>query len=383
MATLNLRRFSNPHALRSIERSSLLEFLEPYRAPFFAGRGLTLPQNGSADGLDFDLLSSILMTPEADTPKDLADALYIINEMSTTEAMDGLIEEAQAKGLNLNGHAQQTPADIAVQIWLQDKDIVERKHAEQFLTRRRSFEYYQTEADPIPKFTKPSAATLKALQGELDDWFEPRKRGRGSRVFIFEKSDGIWFLVRHGDPYRREGAMDQEHVIYRPEKFDVLVYDPKLGEIRMNADSKGEKELYRKQFGKHLFGNDNFFPGQEKYTLEPLRTDGKKSLECVDVEGLDWVKLKEVHYFWGGGYDEVEVRKADDVFAAMEKRGRTMPAHPKIIRARFEVKFTDNKTTRSVTVRPPYAAQFARDSDSAVVDAWLTGRGFVLNGQAP
>ena len=150
----------------------------------------------------------------------------------------------------------------------------------------------------------------------------------------------------------------------------------------MNAGSKGQKELYRKQFGKHLFGDENFFPGQEKYALEPLRADGVASLECGDVDGLDWVKLKEVHYFWGGAHGEIEVRKADDIFAALEKRGRYMPEKPRIIRARFQVKFADSKTPRSIMVKPPFAAQYTRDSDSAVVEDWLTKQKFILNAPA-
>ena len=91
-------------------------------------------------------------SPDADTPKDLADALYIINEMATPKGMDGLLEEAKAKEISLDGHTEQSPADIALHVWLHDRDLVERKHAEQFITRKRSFEYYQTEADPVPQF---------------------------------------------------------------------------------------------------------------------------------------------------------------------------------------------------------------------------------------
>lgn len=385
MATYNLRRFSHSEALKTIDRGHMLTFLLPYK-DYFSGRGMALPSKTSSDGLDYDALASILVSPDTDTPPTLANALFFIHEMATPEGMDSLLDAAQSVGLSLDGSSKQTPADIAVQVWLQDRDILERKHAEQFLTSKRSFEYYQAEANPLPKFKKPSAATLKAMEKDLDEWFKNKKRGQGSRVFVFPKDDCVWFLVRHGDPFRREGAMDgtkSSSVLYRPEKFDVLAYDAKLGEIRMNAASKGEKDLYRKQFGKHLFGDEEFFPGQEKYTLEPLRADGADSLKCGDVDGLDWVKLKEVQYYWGGGHNEIEVRKADDIFAAMEKKGRSMPKKVKIIRASFQVKFTDSKTPRSMTVKPPYAAQYTRDSDSAAIEDWLTKRGFVLNGQTP
>ncbi len=58
---------------------------------------------------------------------------------------------------------------------------------------------------PIAKFKQPTARTLTALERDLDDWYEQKKRGRRSRVFVFPKEDAIWFMVRHGDPLRREG----------------------------------------------------------------------------------------------------------------------------------------------------------------------------------
>ena len=122
---------------------------------------------------------------------------------------------------------------------------MERKHAERYLTRPRTFDYFQTDLHPIPSFRQPSPQTLTALETDLDDWFELKKRGRGSRVFVYRKGDSIWFLVRHGDPFRREGSLEGSRassVFYRPEKHDVLVYQPAIGEIRMHACNKGEKD---------------------------------------------------------------------------------------------------------------------------------------------
>jgi hypothetical protein len=96
----------------------------------------------------------------------------------------------------------------------------------------------------VPDFVLPKPKAIHVLEKELDEWFVEKKRGRGARVFVYAKDDGCWFLVRHGDPFRREGSLDEGKsggVYYRPEKFDVLVYNPRLGEICMNARSKGEK----------------------------------------------------------------------------------------------------------------------------------------------
>ena len=301
--------------------------------------------------------------------------------MATPEAMDVLLQEAENNGITLNGNPDPTAADVAVQVYLQDKDLLERKHAEQYLLKPRSFEYFQTDTHPIPKFKQPTAKALVALEKDLDDWFEKKKRGRGSKVFVYPKKDSVWFLVRHGDPLRREGSLDggqASSVFYRPEKYDVLVYEPTIGEIRMHACGKGEKDLFRQQFGRHVFSKEDFFPETGKYTLEPLRTDGDASVVCTDVDGMEWVRLKEIQFFWGGAEKETEIRKANDVFAAYAGRGRTMPQKARIIRASFQVKFTDSKTARTVTIRPSNIAQYTRDSDASVVEDWLTKRGFIL-----
>ena len=379
MATYNLRRFANAASLKAIAPQHLLEFLEPYR-PYFENRDLTLPTSPASDGLDYERLVSVLMSPGTDTPKKLIDALYFVHEMSADECMDILLEEAESNGLSLDGKLDPTAADVAVQVFLQDRQLLERKHAEQYLTRPRVFEYFQTQARPIPTFKEPSWVTLLALEFDLDNWFEKKKRGRGSRVFVYPKGDSIWFLVRHGEPFRREGSLDGDQmssVFYRPEKHDVLVYESAVGELRMNACNKGEKEIYRKEFGRHVFGNEDFFPGTGKYTLEPLRRDGAVSVVCTDVEGMDWVRLKEVQFLRGGAEREIEIRKAKDLFAALEATGRSMPATAPILRASFHVKFTDAKSPRIVTIRPSNIAQYTRDSDADVVEDWLQKRGFI------
>jgi len=383
MATYNLRRFSNPETLKQVGQRNLLALLEPHAA-YFASRGPTLPKRAGDGDLDYERLVEVFMTPGSDTPRALANALFLIDEMATPEAMDGLLDEARILGIQLGDGDRLTPADVAVRVWLQKPDVLAQKHAEQILIKRRSFEYFQTDGEAVPEFFLPSQETVRALEAELDEWFEAKKRGRGARVFVYPKDDGCWFLVRHGDPYKREGSLQEEgkpsSVFYRPEKYDVLCYNPTIGEIRINARSEGEKDLYRKAFGRHVFGSEDFFPGTAKYTLEPLRTDGPASLVCTDVDGMEWVRLVEVHYFWGGGQNEVEIRKADDIFVALEARETEMPG-AKIIRARFKVKFADARTPRTLVIRPSNIADYQHDADSVPLEEWLTKRGFTRTGR--
>ncbi len=91
MATFNLRRFSKPEMLRRIDRKHLIAFLEPHAA-YFSARGVELPPVQQEDGLDYNALSHLLLTPDSTTPDDLAEALFYVNEVSTPEGFDSIQE---------------------------------------------------------------------------------------------------------------------------------------------------------------------------------------------------------------------------------------------------------------------------------------------------
>jgi len=383
MSTFRLSRFfSQPEILRGIDPENLLSLLADH-APALEVLGLKLPDE-AAVGLDYDRLIELLMTPDK-LPADLREAFYFIHEMATDEGMACLLEASEEASIEIVGNPAPTPGDVAVQVRLKDPELLERTHAEQFLRNPRTFESFATAVAPVPDCGDPVAAAAR-MKADLDDFFEKRKRGRNTKVFAYVRPDGIWFLVRHGDPFKREGAIDERGesvgVYYCPEKFDVLVLDPAEGELRINARNQGEKKAYRQVFGRHLYRDDGFFGGEDKYTLEPLREKGEDAL--TPVEGIEQVVLTEVHFYWGGSHNEREIRKADDVFAAYKARGREFPAKPRIVKACFRVTFSDSDTPRTVTIKPPNVAQYTRDADSVIVEKWLKARGFIAKkGRAP
>ncbi len=188
--------------------------------------------------------------------------------------------------------------------------------------------------------------------------------------------------MRHGAPFAREGIIkegESSSLFYRPEKFDVIVYNSATGEIRMNAKSKGEQELYRTMFGLHFFVDKEFFEAKSKFTLEPLREVGEDSLLCEDIEGIDWVKLKEIQIAWEGTFHEVEIRKSEDVFVSMRQRDWIFPVGGKLIKASFRIKFSNSKEPRTVILNAGNKAQFKRDDDADILEEWLSQRGFIIN----
>ncbi len=396
MANFNLRRFANADVLKRISEDHLLALLAPHLT-YFAGRGVSLaapehvlrvaepsatyggatPVPAVADGIDYEALAGVFIDPDEAMPPELVDALYLINEMATPEGMQELLNLGDL--VTLDESQEQTPADVATQVFLKAPRLLEKKHGEQFVGERTSFVYFLSAKEPTGKFVAPDSKKLEGLQRDLGQWFLKKKKGDQVRVFVYPKVDEVWFLVRHGEGFRREGAQKggrSTSVFYRPEKHDVLVYTPAIGELRINAGSEGERDIYRRMFGLHLFSGSEHFPsGNKKYSLAPLREKGVDSLACTDIDGMDSVALAEIAYYWAGSQGEVEIRRASgDLFVALAERD--VKIHKPIIGAKFRVKFADSKTPRSVSIRPPNVAKFTRDDDGRRIDEWLLKRGF-------
>jgi hypothetical protein len=166
-------------------------------------------------------------------------------------------------------------------------------------------------------------------------------------------------------------------VCYRPAKDDLLVYDAKLGELRINARTVLERLRYRQLFGKHLFGDENFFPGTEKYTLQPLLEDGRRALDVSGVEGLEWVQLCRIDYRGGHDNQRMTSHRADDVFDYLAEQNLRLQVNQRLALARFSVKFVGVSRPRSVTICPANLALYTRNDYAGIIEEWLLTRGFI------
>jgi len=381
MKTYNLRRFSKLDTLRKISRENLITLLKPHRG-YFEQRGFRIPESESQEELDYAGLSGILMSPDASTPKELSYALFRIDEFLTTEGFDAI--QRRIEGTSLDGEISKdtSSADLVVEVWMRNRGIIENLHVEQYFSRLRSFDYFQTFQKAPISFQELTRKTVLPLERDINEWFYRKRRGRYARISMHVKADEIWFMIRHGEPYVRQNviASDGEtaSVFQRPEKYDVLVYNHASGEIKMNACSKREKELYRLHFGLHFFNDLNYFSVERKFTLEPLRTLGQMSLFCGDVKGMDWVKLKELKVSHGGLHREMTTYNSRDVFESFRSRNYALPVSGTLVKAGLLIKFSDSKTPRTINFGPGNNAQYKRDADAGLVEEFLVKRGFII-----
>ena len=381
MATFNPRVFTNTSRLKEIDPNRLIVFLSTW-SDYFIGRGLDLTAADTSD-MPFDTIAAILMNPDQAVPESMVNALYYVHETARKEPMDELIERAEAAGLEIDHDEKSTPADVAVQIWLAEPDLLERQHAETVAFNRSNFTYF------AGKSIKPaesecriviSEAQCREMEALMDPWFESKRRGRGSRVFVFPQENRIWILVRHGQPMRREGEHKEDGkdgiAFYRPQKDDVLIYDAEIDEIGVNAETKGERELYLRTLGMVLFGEDAHFERAERYNLQPLIDNGPAALVCADIPGLSRVRFVEFGRMWDGTCPEYETRRSDDLFETYGGDWAARLSLGRLTYAKFKVAFEGDKKERSVMIRPVNVARYDRDADTSLVEAWLKARGF-------
>lgn len=356
-----------------------MSFFLPYRE-YFEQRGFDLSLiREEMKSEDFNVLLRVLIDPDLDTPQRLIDALYHVNEMATQEGMEILLAAYEEAGYSFDD-PDPTPADLAVQSWIMNGKLFETTCANQYKLKPRAYRVYQS-ADGEGGSSPLDGEVLAVFESDLNDWFERRKRGRHCKVFPFPGDNDCCYIIRHGEPYARVSAINKGEsscVFFQPEKFDTLIYDFTSGRLRIGASSKPTRDLYRAAFGRHFFGDDGYFPEYQLFTLQPLITDGRESLYCNDVPGLQQITLKRVQVRLDGGYGLRVTYDSADVFGDPGFLRTTSP-DALVTEAVLSVKFVGESRARSTGIRIPNIIECCRDGDGVILDSWLRERGFIRN----
>jgi hypothetical protein len=375
----NLNSFTHPGTFRRIRPQDLISWLAPWR-DYLARRGFTLPAD-PGEPIDYDALAAVFMEPDTEMPRELMHSACMIHEMSNDGAMQSLLDGAKTERIELQVGDDPDPADVAVQLWLHDPDVLEELHNLHQLDRPRGFVHFTTDRDPVPEFREPTDEQLTTLENDLADWHFERKRGRNARVWMYKRPEELWFLVRHGLASRRQEVISgsgSETLIVRLGEYDVVVYNVERGDIRIHGNGQKEVEMLRMKFGQHLFGDPEFFPGGAKFTLAPLIRDRRNSLACGDVPEIANITLTSVQFLKRGSNWRRTMYDAPDIFDDVERGDLVFPVTEDLIRAKFLVRFKDSKKQRTVTIAGSNQINVVRDGDTVSIERLLAARGFVL-----
>ncbi|MCC9654665.1 hypothetical protein [Rhodopirellula halodulae] len=383
MHTLNYQRFTNLPFLLSIKPQRLREFLEPFH-DYLSARQLHLDQNDLSHEEYVQRLSEVFASPDADTPSPLLDALHVVNGLTGRATIDLLFDQIDGLIDTFQNEDDPFPGDVAIEAFLRDRDRAERMLSHHSAQSRRAFASFQSQSSSPPKLVTDLAMGTRTLTRDLDQWFYRRGCGRGAAAQCNQNDGSLYVFVSHGTPMRRLDVLEQglpESLICRPLKHDVAVFDKLIGELRINAETIPQREIYRRLIGKHLFGNEEMFPPGEKFTLGPLLEYGEAALSVAMIEELTSVECHSVKMLLPGHKPEELTSRRQDVLEVLEQRMQWLARQGyediRLTEAKFNLLFASSRRSRVVTIKPPNVAIYSRDGDSEIVERFLRDRGFI------
>lgn len=380
MPAFRLKRFTNPETLSKTNEALLREFLERF-SPYFVANGvLVQSMDRKTASVDLVRLARLCEEPSLDQPNDLADALFHIHELAVGSAEDRLLQASA--DLELKLPEKPTSIDISIAVWLADSSIHARVHAEIRMHDRQSFQHFirvrdEAASKPVPI---PCPRVIDNLNDRLSAYCHLEHKGGGVTVEPHQYGDELWFVVRHGELYRRENAREGETptvVMWRPESFDVVIFTQWDHGLRINCNSARLTDEYRRAFGEALFDDDDTFSQKAQYTLSPIRTLGEELLNCDDVPGLTSARLVELTSARRGAFSYSQTWRASDLFGHFRMSGRSLPSLATYVSAVFEVELDDDPKPRRIRIAPPNQTRFVRTADHPLIDAWMRNRCFI------
>jgi hypothetical protein len=385
---MSLRRFTSVKNLRGLGRPLLKRFFEKFEAELNDCEAKLPPDSLEDDDEYFTQLASVFFSPK-ELPRAMTDVLNAVVELANDHGVEGLCRAAREKNLPIDWEKKATNLDIVMQVWLADPTLMAEKHNEHRLVGTTKFQYWGTKTpltNRLP-FAPPTGEVLELLRKAVDKWCADNHRGEDTAVIAMHELEGeFWFLIQHGGTMARlaesKGNQKTETLFYRPGRDDVVVYNVERDELRIHAGSKGERELYQAEFGQRLRGDPLYFSERKNFVLTPLRLDIDKALDPEGLADIERIVLQEVEMAFGGDFDDRLIRKSDDMVMSAAQRSKdgapikVIKDGGVLVRAAFEVEFSNSKKPRKVYLRPPDELKVARHGDLKAVHAWLNERGF-------
>lgn len=114
-------------------------------------------------------------------------------------------------------------------------------------------------------------------------------------------------------------------------------------------------------------------------TLIPLLSKGQAALAPDATMGILTIVLRQVVLLWHNAFNEITIRKADDLFACAASNGKYYDPIPKgaeLIQATLDVQFADAAEPHAVDIAPPHTLTLQHPQDAPRILLLLARRGF-------
>ena len=382
MAGSNLRKITNPGFLRSLEFGNLLRLLRKFDGYFkniahFEYEGVEQEQ------FDYDRLSSILVDQMmVGEYAELFNAFALIGAMSFENREDMLREFIEAQPYRGEMTDDMTVADLAMLVYLHDPDGLSDIDVQFNSTRKKSFAMRCTHYDLSG--LEITGAQMEILEEHLNTVFAHNRRGKTAKVYPpTEEGDERWIVIRHGDSFKRQGAVDSgkksKTLAFQPESFDLLVLNVKTGELRICIPSEPLwlEDCYAQALGKALFNDFSAFEEKRNNCLESIKELGERILYYTgdaEIRRLDLVGLRFC-YSPDCAMVEQLTASAGNLFRDFRTVNFNLAAVGTILEAKFVIRIGDREKT--IILKNNNRSGYEYDEFGKIIDEWLRAVGII------
>ena len=382
----DLRFFTAPAILNHISEAHLAALLTPYA---FALRGLgcdvqQLPINR-------DQLKTCLEEAGESFPAQLANTLYVLNEMGQDDGFEMLQKLAAIHDLPLIMGESDTQFTYALSFFLIAPDLFMQAHAQSVIPGVRTYYYWQSDLPADERhIPTPTSDTITAWSLALNQWMIDQGQGAGVKIFHCIRDHKLFFTIQHGAHMKRVNAMQDgaySSIIYRPALTDVVFYDLMTGEIGMHLEQnkKPLKAQYIATMQSFVIQKPASFASEPRYRLDPLIDNAEAALSCADIPGLSNIKLLEISVKEDEDLSySIRGKRTLKKFKQMQQacldacEDEDEPIELTLESAKFHL-LLHNGLKRTVTIYQGHKAKYQRDSDTSIIEHYLLKRGFLFN----
>ena len=388
----NLRQFSKPEVLKSLNPDNLLAFLSKFSEYFRTKeKSYHLPVV-IAENFNYDELAEEFSNPVFDGVTDMFDALELIESMSRPKFAPFVLDYLDDTPYKQDFTPEHAALNNALLVYL--KDPIQLVKIRESIQIENPHNYTIVKGKKLDKTLKIQDEFVSELKRRLDDIYEGKKFGRGIQIKHYSVQDEEFFLIRKGLPHTYQATIGKDlstvGIYFRPEQFDVVIYSPQKNELKLAISNarKWMKNVYPITFSEVFFGTPDAFEEKRCLSFTDFQELGEDALKCPPGEPITNVVVTEIvsQKFLceenlleknGLGICLEQSIKLDNFFLHARQFNLSLKALGEIIAMKLIFYFGREK--RTVMLKNGNGYGFKLDSRGLLIEKWLYDHGFIVN----
>jgi hypothetical protein len=312
---------------------------------------------------------------------ELVEALLVINELGTAEAVDTMKAVADSTQVDLGAIVAHAPRDAAALLWLEQRRQPSLRETYTRIQMQsegrhspRTFrEFCGRRKEPLPDWEDLHPRVV----GQITAWCRDQGYGDHIEVRGYVKAGNGQLQVVHGHRKQRPVVVRDDRrgrraLEMRPVHCDVVRYEWRDARLRLSPKSAAGAvvQAYRRMLGRAFFNDEDFFM-EAQYSLRSVQERGQEALEASPTV----TRARITELVWERG-DDVYKIKSDDCLAAVRALGAPT-TEGTFLEAKISLVIaTRRPVSRQLHVKLPNRIDYDRnDTHAGVVESFLRASG--------